>query len=300
LFLFLLPFAFPLLPRLSEFSLNPHDSHTVSLTTDDAFFLNDFDSTALQFIQSPALKSEINLTPGGAYVFRGESLTVRSLSTTTQSVSLWLVPKELCPYNNFVLIPRRFSLVLSVDQFSQFCLFSPLNMTDAMFQFQAQKRGITIFASNGQDVRDVEDRVTVNVQRAFMLYRSKTGDEMLNFKLEINAVGQERCEVRKVVETGESENSGKWADVKAECESLEEPAFSLPLACVGSTVIAGLIAAAFESMGWIDLRKLLGPGEEVAVPAIPPMMQREEEHLDVRESETAEQQNPEQNQRTQA
>jgi hypothetical protein len=91
--------------------------------------------------------------------------------------------------------------------------------------------------------------------------------------------------MKPIIETIDTFSAEKWAKVEAVCEDLPDPAFSLPLACVVTALLAVGIAVAFHRLGWIDVQKLLGPGDPLQVPPALPTAPRVEDHLDVREIE---------------
>jgi hypothetical protein len=292
MYLFLISFSSSLTPRLIEISLGPLESQTVPLSSHDAFFLNSFiPNPSVEFSQDPALPKPIALTPGSGYAFRGNSLTLRSLSSERQSLSLWLIPNNVCLFNNFIVIPLHFSLVFKAEPFSQFCLFSPLNLSDAIFQFASEKRTGTIIVSDGEFAQEISDHQLVRFNRPFVIYNSKPKEDVGRFQFEMESVGQWTCEMKRIVDTTETEFEGKWIEISPSCVGLQDPAFSLPVACVLTTIVAIAVVVLFQKWGWIDVPKLLGIGE--AVPEIE-TEPRVEDHLDVREIENPPQQPEEQ------
>jgi hypothetical protein len=272
-------------PQILEVSLGAYESEAISLENDDAFFINSFE-TNVEFTQEPAATHGIEFVAGTGYAFRGISLIVRSRSAEPQSIKLWMIPKGMCPYNNFILIPFYFSLLFKAESFSQFCLFSPLNATDSIFQIRTENRVDTIAACDGSTIRMLNNSQVVTIRKPFMLFNTDPENEVGRFTMEIEMLGQRTGEVKPIVDTGESQFTERWAQISQPlCSALQDPAFSLPLACVITTLIGIGIGVAFQKFGWIDIRKLLGPGESLPEEAVQPPVATVEDHLDIREIE---------------
>jgi hypothetical protein len=247
--------AVALSPYFADVSLGGHESRTISLTEYDVFFINTFGLTPdVEFDPTPA-----SLIAGDGYAFRGESLTLRSHTDRNQHLSLWFVPKGACLLNNFILYPLHFAITFTADLFSQFCLFSPLNMTEAVFAYGTDTRPGTIAVVEGTVSREASENQAVRTRQPCLLYNTNPARDIGRFQMEVNAVGQVKCEVKPIVEVGAVADPAKWANVKPSCTSLQEPAFSLPLACILTTALAVGIGFAFHRVGWIDVRRLLSP-----------------------------------------
>jgi hypothetical protein len=102
----LLSFGIARNPQIVEVSLGAYGSETISLESDDAFFISSLE-TDVEFTQVPAATHVIEFVAGAGYAFRGTPLIVRSRSAE----SAWDFSSEkvgsTIPFRNGCLADRN-------------------------------------------------------------------------------------------------------------------------------------------------------------------------------------------------
>jgi hypothetical protein len=268
-----------------ELKLEPNESRDFPLNDIDVFFLNSFSKTSsdVRFVQDPAMTGPLDLSPGSGVSFRGDKLTITSLSRTSQVIPLWLLPKGVCCLNNFIMY-ANFSLAFQARQFTPFCLFTPLTISGSRFRVITDRKSseLRFIDAEMKQPTAVLDSHVYAATRPFILF-ANASRTFNTFRFEIEALGPQ-CALRPVTDVGSPAISHQWALVETSCDDFSRPAFSLPLTCFIGVAMGGIIGFFLHVKNWIDLKGLFGlrTTEEVRGTAAG---HQAEEHLDIREIE---------------
>ena len=240
---------------------------TRSLSNVDIVFVNTYNATSANwtFELTPPPAKQLELLPGRAYLFRGQSLTIQAHASSI--LQFWELPKGLCTYNSFLLDPD-FSLSFQAEKFANFCLFTPLDWTDCGFQYATERFSV----DDGQYVVFTKDQpgpVTVREKALFnnpgpLVFAGRDESLMSGmFLFEINAAQFGSCSMQRVIDVaGGDEWNDKWYDVQPTCTTISDPAFSLEFA-VPSIFLIGIGSLfLFTKLKWITWRKLFGFDKE--------------------------------------
>ena len=243
-----------------EFEIGAGQIRRLSLNRVDVVFVNTFGHTSdnVTFKLLPEMDPSLELKQDVGYLFRGETLQMTSATGT--KLKLWIVPKGLCSANSYVISPD-FSLSFVAESFSEFCLFTPLDIGDSVFQFQmerfSEKAGaFMVLESNATEVIPITDKSLFDSRSPFVFVGKDNALVSGLFSFEINAVRFGKCAALPLIDaSGIGLNA---QTITPKCSNLKDGAFSLGLAAP-SAIVFGIGTGWFlTKRKWVDWRKLFG------------------------------------------
>ena len=256
---------------LMDLELDAGQARRLSLNRVDVVFVNTFghSSENVTFKLTPQMDPSLELKRDVGYLFRGESLQVASATGT--KLKLWILPKGLCSVNSYLISPD-FTLSFVAESFSEFCLFTPLDFGDSVFQFQmerfSEKAGaFMVLESNATEAVPVADKSLYDSRSPYVFVGKDNALVSGLFSFEVNAVRFGKCAAEPIIDASGTGLNAQTITPK--CSNLKAGAFSLELAAP-SAIVFGIGTGWFlTKRKWVDWRKLFGFDEVAATETQP-------------------------------